>query len=154
MKYDQFLSFIKDREKEYILIKMTDEPPFFLEKVFVKDGESRVDTGYHTANGMFSNYVNLEFGVSIEVSGPMGFEISGAFECPIYAMNAGKNPMEFKVRTFGLSTWTVEPYDVVGIYPQTLARVCDDIYIELMLQKTHPEKFLTQEQIKALLNNS
>lgn len=36
--YDSFLRNMKD--KDYILIKLKDEWPFFAEKVFVKDGKS------------------------------------------------------------------------------------------------------------------
>ena len=37
------------------MIKLTDEYPFFVEKVFVNDGKTMIANNYHIVEGMFSH---------------------------------------------------------------------------------------------------
>ena len=155
MTYEGFLKYIKD--KDYIMIKLTDEYPFFIEKVFVKAGETNTASNYHIADGMTSHYINYEMpdnGISAEISGPIKFEISGKYDCPVYAMNTSKNTIEVRVYLRGFSstcTWPLEAGEVVPIYPEDLAKVIDEIISEELLAQKHPEMFLTQSEISALL---
>ena len=155
MTYERFLKHIKN--EDYIMIKLTDEYPFFVEKVFVIDGKTTVSNNYHIADGMFSHYINYEMpdnGISAEISGPIRFEISGKYNCPVYVMNTSRNTIEVRVclRSFSSTcTWPVEAGEVVAIYPEYQARTSDEIYIEDKLAREYPEMFLTQEEINALL---
>ncbi|MCR5511099.1 MAG: hypothetical protein K6F54_09145 [Lachnospiraceae bacterium] len=157
MTYERFLEHIKDND--YILIKLTDTYPFFVEKVFVKVGETQTANNYHIADGMFSRYINLEMpdnGISAEISGPIRFEISGNYDCPVYVMNTSKSIIEIRVyvhHSFSSScTWPIEAGWVVAIYPEYMARTSDEMFYEDMLAQKRPELFLTQDEINALLN--
>lgn len=146
-------NFIKENEtKDYILIKLTDKSPFFLEKVFTKDGEIKVEKNYHIADGMFSRYINFEMpdnGISAEISGTISFEITGKYDCPVYVMNTSENIIT--IRVFGISScaWTIEAGTVVAIYPQQMAEEYDGILSELYRNST--ENHLTQSEIINIL---
>lgn len=150
--YDSFLRNMKD--KDYILIKLKDEWPFFAEKVFVKDGKTRTESNYHIADGMFSTYINYEMpnnSISAEISGPIAFEISGTYDCPVYVMNSGKELMYIRVTRYVTSTWPLNPGEVAAIYPEGEAKAEEDMVWEMKLQKRYPEEILTQEEMNSLL---
>lgn len=152
LNHDVFLRHIAG--SDYILIKLTDEWPYFVEKVFVKDGVSRTETNYHIADGMYSTYINYEMpdnGISAEISGPISFEVCGHYDCSVYVMNCGNEAKKIKVSTYNTSTWPLEPGEAAAIYPECKVQVEEDMFQEEELWKTHPEKFLTQEEITALL---
>ncbi|SCY69345.1 hypothetical protein SAMN02910292_02529 [Lachnospiraceae bacterium XBB2008] len=142
MTYERFLEHIKD--DDYILIKLTDTYPFFVEKVFVKDGSARTENNYHIADGMFSQYINYEMpdnGISAEISGPIKFEICGNYDCPVYVMNTSESIIEIRVSILynfsSTCTWPIEAGEVAAIYPEHMARTSDEIYYEDMLYKKH-----------------
>lgn len=144
--------FIKTAPRDYILIKLNNECPFFQEKVFVKDGNSRVETNYHIANGYNSNYINYEMpdnGISAEVSGPIRFAINGKYDCPVYVMNAGKESLEYEVRS-GLYILPLAPGMIAAIYPEELAKAEEEAYVEKLAEgKFAPG--LTQKDIDDIL---
>ncbi len=61
----------KNKDKDYIIIKLTDEFPYFKEKVFFISGKEKIEKNYHIADGMFSTYINYEMpdnGIAAEIS--------------------------------------------------------------------------------------
>lgn len=135
----QYDVFIKNPPREYILIKLNNECPFFREKVFVKDESSRTETNYHIANGNFSSYINYEMpdnGISAEISGTIKFEVSGRYDCPVYVMNAGDEVLEYKISS-GICTMPLAPGAVAPIYPYEMARAEETGYIEKLAKENH-----------------
>ncbi len=129
LQYDDFL---ENPPRDYILIKLNNECPFFHEKIYVKDGTSRTETNYHLANGYNSNYINYEMpdnGISAEVSGPIRFEVNGKYDCPVYIVNAGKESLEYKIRS-GAYTMSLAPGMITAIYSEELAKAEEEAYIE------------------------
>lgn len=138
----------------YILIKLTDTFPFFEEKVFVTDGVERREKNYHIADGMFSTYINYEMPrnqISAEISGPISFEITGDFECPVWVMNAGTKELTIRIRFQTDALWTLGPGAYAPLYPRDDVKVADEFFEEDRLSKEDPSSFLTQEEIIKLL---
>ncbi len=101
----------KNKDKDYIIIKLTDEFPYFKEKVFYKSGKERIDKSYHLANGLYSTYINYEIpniGIAAEITRYPVFEIAGSYDCPIYIMNAGDHEIEY-----GLVGWEWDKYGII-----------------------------------------
>ena len=150
LQYDDFM---KNPPRDYILIKLNNECPFFREKVFVKDGESHTETNYHLANGYNSNYINYEMpdnGISAEISGPIRFAIIGKYDCPVYIMNAGNESLEYKIRS-GAYTMPLAPGMITAIYPEELAKAEEEAYIEKLAEEDF-RPGLTPERIKRYIN--
>lgn len=107
--------------ENHILIRMTDSFPFFKEKLVVENGEERIETTYHIANGMFSCYINYELplgGLSAEISGTPRFEITARYPYPIFVTNVGNNAFEIR---YDEITGMIEPDEVLALYPEDLA---------------------------------
>ncbi len=148
----QYYDSIINSPKDYILIKLNNEWPFFQDKVFVKDGSSRTETNYHIANGNSSIYINYEMpdnGISAEISGPIRFEVSGKHDCPVYVMNAGNELLEYEIRSSAY-TLPLAPGMIAPIYPEKLAKAEEEAYIEKLAEgKFAPG--LTQKDIDDIL---
>lgn len=129
--------FIKTAPRDYFLIKLNNEWPFFQEKIFVKDGKSHTETNYHLANGSFSTYINYEMpdnGVAAEISGPIRFEVNGNYDCPVFIMNSSDEPMEYMVRSY-TCTLSLPPDAVAYIYPAGKVKEDEEAYFEKLAKE-------------------
>lgn len=124
----------KNKDKDYIIIKLTDEFPYFKEKVFCKSGKEKIEKNYHIADGMFSTYINYEMpdnGIAAEISIYPIFEIAGSYDGPIYIMNAGDHEIEF-----GLDRWwnrhgIIESGEILPIWPWESAQETERRFEEI-----------------------
>ena len=154
MTYEEYLKTYG--KKDHILIRMTDSFPFFKEKYIVENGEERIETNYHIADGMFSCYINFELSkcsLAAEITGIPRFEINSGYRCPILITNVGEKSIEVNIGHLG-DTGILNPNEVLGIFPKELA--------EETLKKFEEENYnryitgkgiISQDEINRLLGS-
>ena len=154
MTYDNYKS--KYSRKDHVLIRMTDSFPFFKEKYIVENGEEKIETNYHIANGVFSCYINYEMPkhpLAAEITGTITFELHDGYGCPVLITNVGNEPIEVNIGTGG-SSGTLHPGEVFGIYPRGAAMATQKIFEDERRKRfgSALENGLTQAEINKLLN--
>ena len=148
-----YKEFVDNRFEDYILIKMTDSFPYYIEKEICKNGERHADNKYHIADGMFSTYINYEMpdnGISAELSLRPRFEITGKYDSPVYVMNAGGEGFEITVLGWDTSGM-LRPGEVLPIYPPELAEETRKAFEDIRVKEFLEGKKLSQSEIIRLL---
>lgn len=145
-------------EQDHILLKLTSAFPFFGEKIIIEDGKKRIEKNYHVADGMYSTYINYEMdkygGLSAEISGIFTFEESLRCKMPVLIMNTGTEPLDIKLKSSQLSG-SIEPNEVLGIYPENLAKQTQDQFDKQIMEKfTYKNGFISQAEINRLLSGN
>jgi|GEM_PF-6722992 len=148
-----YKEFVDNRFDDYILIKMTNSFPFYIEKEICKNGERHVDKKYHIADGMCSRYINFEMpdnGISAEISVCPRFEITGRYDSPVYVMNAGEEGFDITVSGW-ITSGMLRPGEVLPIYPSELAEETRKAFEDIRVKEFLEGKRLSQSEINRLL---
>ena len=164
MTYDEYRE--KYGSRDHMLIRMSDSFPFFKEKLIVKNGEERVETNYHIADGNYSCYINFEppeGSLAAEISWRPRFEDVFGIDHPVLVTNVGKEEFEIDLRNIHMQgseygplerAGVLHPGEVFAIYPYEEAivtlRIFNEIRVKQYLEGKMPG-MLGQDEINRLL---
>ena len=148
MTYQEYLD--KYENVDHLLIRMTDEFPYFCEKRIIRNGQEHIETNYHIADGMFSTYINYEVdcGLSARIDKTITFE--GICDYPVFVTNVSDNKIELRIDD---STGILEPGEVLAIRPDELKQETVNKFDVEMIKCFEEGKGLRQSEINDLLGN-
>ena len=163
MTYEEYWE--KNKDKDHILIRMTDSFPFFKEKFIIENGKDRIDTNYHIADGLFSRYTNFELpngALAAETSYTPIFEsmyVEPERQCPIFITNIGEEAFEVSLRGIelpreyeaGTATGLIHPNEVLAIFPKEAALATVQQFEKESVIKYEGVTWLSQKEIERIL---